>query len=177
MSLRTLRTSLIIGLCLAGALAISYEGPWEASAEIKAGKDRKPASDFVLKDSKGSDVKLSSYKGKVVLLNFWATWCGPCKVEIPWFSEFANKYGDRGLAVLGVAMDDDGWASVRPYMEKARMSYRIMIGDDALAQKYGGIDSLPQTLLIDRDGKIAAQHVGLTSKSNYEDEIVQLLGK
>ena len=66
---------------------------------------------------------MSEYKGKVVLLNFWATWCGPCKVEIPWFTEFANKYGDRGLIVLGVAMDDDGWTSVRPYVEKMKMSY------------------------------------------------------
>jgi thiol-disulfide isomerase/thioredoxin len=111
-----------------------------------------------------------------VLLNLWATWCGPCKVEIPWFSEFEAKYRDRGFAVLGVAMDDDGWTSVLSYLEKMKMSYRVMIGDDTLAQRYGGIDSLPETLLIDRDGKIAAQHVGLTGKSNYEDEIVQLLG-
>jgi cytochrome c biogenesis protein CcmG/thiol:disulfide interchange protein DsbE len=76
-----------------------------------------------------------------------------------------------------VAMDDDGWTSVRPYVEKMKMSYRIMIGDDTLSRQYGGIDSLPETLLIDRDGKIAAEHVGLTSKSNYEDEIVQLLRK
>ena len=177
MSLRTLRTSLLIGLCLAAAVAITYEGPWNVSAAIKDAKDRKAAADFTLKDAKGADVKLSGYKGKVVLLNFWATWCGPCKVEIPWFTEFANKYGDRGLIVLGVAMDDDGWTSVRPYVEKMKMSYRIMIGDDTLSRQYGGIDSLPETLLIDRDGKIAAEHVGLTSKSNYEDEIVQLLRK
>ena len=177
MSLRTLRTSLLIGLCVAAAVAISYDAPWKASAAIHPVKDRKAAPDFSLKDARGADVRLSGYKGKAVLLNFWATWCGPCKVEIPWFTEFANKYRDRGLIVLGVAMDDDGWTSVRPYLEKMKMSYSVMIGDDALSQRYGGIDSLPETLLIDRDGRVAAQHVGLTSKSNYEDEIVQLLGK
>jgi thiol-disulfide isomerase/thioredoxin len=113
MSLRTLRTFLLIGLCLAGAVIITYEGPLEASAAVKAAKDRKTALDFALKDAKGAEVKLSGYKGKVVLLNFWATWCGPCKVEIPWFSEFEKKYQNRGFAALGVAMDDDDWTSVR----------------------------------------------------------------
>jgi thiol-disulfide isomerase/thioredoxin len=104
MCLRTFRTSLSIGLCLAAAVAITYKRPWDVSAAIKGAKDRNAAPDFTLKDAKGADVKLSEYKGIVVLLNFWATWCGPCEVEIPWFTEFANKYEDRGLMVLGVAV-------------------------------------------------------------------------
>jgi peroxiredoxin len=171
------KVSLSLTICVAGALVINYTKSSKALAAITPAKDRKPAPDFTLQDGKGAGIKLSDYKGNVVLLNFWATWCGPCKVEIPWFIEFENKYRGAGFAVLGVAMDDDGWKSVRPYVERTKMNYRVMIGDDVLAQKFDGIDSLPQTLLIDRDGKVAARHVGLTSKSNYEEEIEQLLRK
>ena len=106
-----------------------------------------------------------------------ATWCGPCNVEIPWFAEFEYKYKNSGFAVLGVSMDDDGWKSVRPYITQKGVNYRVMIGDDQLATKYGGIESLPETLLIDRDGKIAIKQIGLTERKNYEDEIAQLLLK
>jgi len=129
----------------------------------------------VLKDSNGKDVKLADLKGKVVLLNFWATWCGPCKAEIPWFNEFQEKQSSGGLMVLGVSMDEEGWKVVRPYLQKMAVNYQVVLGGDDVAAKYGGIDSLPLTLLIDREGKIAARHVGLTSKGNYEEDIAQLL--
>jgi thiol-disulfide isomerase/thioredoxin len=135
------------------------------------------APDFSLKAASGADIRLSDYKGKVVLLNFWATWCPPCKAEIPWFEEFQRNYGSQGLVVIGISMDEDGWKVVRPYMEAAKIDYRVGIGDDALAQKYGGVESLPETLLIDRDGKIAARHVGIVSKSDYESEIGRILAK
>jgi len=137
---------------------------------------RKPAPDFTLLDAKGVNVKLSDYKGKIVLLHFWATWCGPCKIEIPWFIEFERTYKDRGFAVLGISMDEEGWKVVNPYIEQKRLNYRIAIGDDALAMRYGGIYALPTTLVIDRNGRIAAQHVGLKNKSTYEDDILQMLG-
>ena len=86
----------------------------QVNAAEKAVQDHKPAPHFMLTGAKGASIKLSDYKGRVVLLNFWATWCGPCKIEIPWFVEFQNKYKDRGLAVLGVSMDEDGWETVRP---------------------------------------------------------------
>ncbi len=130
---------------------------------------------FALKDSSGKDVRLGDLKGKVVLLNFWATWCGPCKAEIPWFNEFQRKQASTGLVVLGVSMDEEGWKVVRPYLQKMAVNYQVVLGGDDVAAKYGGIDSLPLTLLIDREGRIAARHVGLTSKSNYEDDIAQLL--
>jgi len=146
-----------------------------SAADLKAESDRKVAPDFTLKDADGRAVKLSDYRGKVVLLNFWATWCGPCKVEIPWFIEFENQYKDQGFAVLGVALDEEGWDVVRPYIAEKKVNYRVLLGDDATAQMYGGVESLPTTFLLDRNGRIASVHVGLVSKSNYQNEIIQLL--
>ncbi len=177
MFLRTVRILSLFSLALVAALLIGNPISSSEASGLTSPKDRKPAPEFRLKDSHGGDVRLSDYKGRVVLLNFWATWCGPCKAEIPWFVEFSNQYRETGFAVLGVSMDDDGWTSVRPYLEQKHVTYRIMLGNNALAARYGGIDSLPQTLLIDRDGKIAAIHVGLVSKSEYADEISQLLRK
>src|ERR1700691_2157795 len=136
---------------------------------------QRPTPDFALKDSTGQTVQLSDYHGKVVLLNFWATWCGPCKIEIPWFVEFQNKYKDRGLAVLGVSMDEDGWQTVRPFIAAQNVNYRVAIGTDQVARRYGGIASLPTTFIIDQEGKIAAVHIGLVSKTNYASEILHLL--
>lgn len=144
-------------------------------AAVKSDKDRKAAPNFTLKDSDGRALQLADYKGKVVLLNFWATWCGPCKIEIPWFVEFEQKYKDRGFAVVGVAMDEDGWEVIKPYLNKNRINYRIALGTDIVAQQYGGVESLPTTFVIDKNGRIASTHVGLVSKSDYENEIVQLL--
>ena len=147
-----------------------------AASELKNQKARKPAPDFSLKDSNGKLVKLSDYKGKVVLLNFWATWCGPCKIEIPWFIDFEQRYKDRGFAVIGVTMDEDSWDSVKPYITEKKVNYRVVMGDDNVGKAYGGVDSLPTTFVIDREGRIASTHVGLVSKSDYEHEIVKLLG-
>jgi len=145
------------------------------AASVKPDKDRKTAPDFTLKDADGKVVKLSDYKGKVVLLDFWATWCGPCKIEIPWFMDIQRKVKDRGFEVLGVAMDDEGWEVVKPFAAKMGINYRLVIGNDITAQAYGGVDALPTTFLIDRTGKIAAVHVGLASKKDFEDGIEQLL--
>lgn len=135
---------------------------------------RKDAPGFSLKDSKGTSVQLSKYKGKVVVLDFWATWCGGCKVEIPWFMEFQKKYKHSGLAVIGVSMDDDGWKVVKPFLKEKKLNYTVVLGNDDLAKSYG-LDSMPMTLLIDREGKIAATHVGMVEKSAFEKEIQALL--
>lgn len=162
-----------------GALLLSSCGSNSdtARAAVKSVSTRKAAPDFQLKDADGKTVSLSDYKGKVVLLNFWATWCGPCKIEIPWFVDFEQKYRDQGFAVLGVSMDDDGWETVKPYIARSKINYRIMIGDEQTAVKFGGVESLPTSFMIDREGRIAAVHVGLVSKGDYENDIQHLLGK
>src|SRR3954447_12000234 len=147
----------------------------KAAANVKPEQERHPAPGFALKDTNGKTVHIEDYKGKVVLLDFWATWCGPCKVEIPWFVEMQRKNKDRGFEVLGVAMDDEGWEVVKPFIAKMAVNYRILAGTDMTAQAYGGVDALPTTFLIDRTGKIAAVHVGLASRKDFEDGIEQLL--
>jgi peroxiredoxin len=147
------------------------------AATVKPDKERKQAPDFTLKDANGHTVRLSDYRGKVVLLDFWATWCGPCKIEIPWFQEFERQYKDKGFAVIGVAMDEEGWNVVKPFAQHMSINYRVVVGDDAIGDLYanGGIDALPTTFLIDRSGRIASIHVGLSSKSDFEDDIQELL--
>ena len=138
--------------------------------------DRKTAPDFVLKDASGASVRLSDLRGRVVLLNFWATWCAPCGVEIPWFVEFQKNYGDRGLAALGVSLDEDGWDAIRPYIEQRKVNYRVVAGDDPVAQLYGA-ESLPMTFVIDRSGRIVSTHVGLCPKNEYESVIQTVLAE
>lgn len=154
-----------------------------ASAERAQGQQqtaagtRKAAPDFTLQDANGTPVKLTDYKGKVVLLNFWATWCGPCAMEIPWFMEFQQKYKSQGFEVLGVSMDDEGWKVVKPYVSEHRINYRVVLGNDSVSQLYGGVDSLPTSFLIDQQGRVAFVHVGLAGKNEYADEIQNLIGR
>jgi peroxiredoxin len=142
------------------------------SREVKAAK---AAPDFTLKDARGRRVSLSDYKGKVVLLNFWATWCGPCKIEIPWFIEFEREFEPRGFTVLGISMDEDGWKVIDPYVKEHGINYPIVLGNEEVNQLYGGIEALPTTLVIGRDGKVAYVHSGLIGKGEYEKEIRKLL--
>jgi thiol-disulfide isomerase/thioredoxin len=133
------------------------------------------APDFTLKDLDGKDVSLSQFKGKVVLLNFWATWCDPCYIEIPWLIEMQQKYAGKGFTVLGVAMDEEGKSEVAPFVAKERfnvngqklpMSYPILLGNDAMADKFGGLLGYPTSILVSRDGKVIMRITGLIS---YEE--------
>jgi cytochrome c biogenesis protein CcmG/thiol:disulfide interchange protein DsbE len=144
---------------------------------------RKPAPGFMLMDAQGRPVSLAAYRGKVVLLDFWATWCGGCKLEIPWYIAFYRQYRDRGLAPIGASMDDDGWKSVRPFLARKKdpetgsdiaMPYPVVIATPAMAKQYN-ITSMPVTLLIDRQGKIALSHTGVVDRSSFESSIQQLL--
>jgi thiol-disulfide isomerase/thioredoxin len=137
----------------------------------------KPASlNFTLKDVDGKEVKLASLKGKVVLLDFWATWCGPCKIEIPWFIEFQNKYGKDGLQVVGVSVDDTQ-ARLKPYVTQMKMNYLVLQGldHDDIQDAYGPLFGIPVTVVISRDGRMCSKHVGLSSKDRFESEIRSLL--
>jgi peroxiredoxin len=163
--------ALLLGCLMSGCSS----SPTVRAANVKPDKDRHDAPDFALKDVDGKIVHLSDYKGKVVLLDFWATWCGPCKIEIPWFMEMQRKNKDRGFEVVGVAMDDEGWEVVKPFLATLAVNYRVVMGNDTTASIYGGVDALPTTFLIDRTGKIAAVHIGLSSKKEFEDGVEQLL--
>ena len=162
-------------LCLGLLLTGCQQQQPAPDTKVKPDSARNAAPEFALKDADGKTVTLADYKGKVVLLNFWATWCGPCKIEIPWFADFEQKYKDRGFAVLGVAMDEEGWEVIKPYLAQSKVNYRVILGNDTVAGLYGGVESLPTTFVLDRNGKIASTHVGLVSKSDYENEIMQLL--
>jgi thiol-disulfide isomerase/thioredoxin len=163
--------------CLGGVtlVAVSLVTSVPVSADITRAALRKDAPGFSLTDSKGALVKLADYKGKVVLLDFWATWCTGCKVEIPWYVEFQKKYEGKGLASIGVAMDEEGWEKVKPYLAEHPISYPVIIGDSDVGKKFGVIASLPVTLLIDRHGKIAESHLGMVEKDAFERDISQLL--
>ena len=162
-------------LTLAGVAAAADQP--NVRAALRPLKERKPAPDFVLQDSSGKTVKLKDYRGKVILLDFWATWCHGCKEEIPWFSEFQKAYGKKGLAVVGVSMDGDGWKVVKPFLAETHVPYRMLLGDDATAKQYG-IETLPDTFLIDQHGKVAAAYVaGMVDKDDVEANIKAILSK
>jgi len=119
--------------------------------------------------------ELVLHNDKPVVVDFWATWCGPCRIEIPWFTDMERKRKDKGFEVLGVSMDDNGWEDVKPFLAEMKVNYRVVIGDDPTTQAYGGVDSLPTTFLIDKQGKIAAIHIGLAGRKEFEDGVDELL--
>ena len=137
----------------------------------------KIAPDFSLPDPDGKTVRLSDFKGKVVLLDFFATWCPPCRNEIPHFIELQKHFAARGFTMLGIAFDQQGAAVVKPFARQAGVNYPLALGDSQVAQAYGGVDALPTTFLIGRDGRILQTYVGYTDKADFEQAIQSALGK
>lgn len=135
------------------------------------------APDFTLKSLDGKDVKLSDYRGKAILLNFWATYCQPCKIEMPWFAELQKQYAPQGLEIIGVAMDDVSPDTIRKFASDLGVNYPILIGKEAVADQYGGMQFLPTTFYIDRQGKIVDRVFGLVSHSEIESNIKKALGQ
>ena len=154
------------------------------AANTPSAASEAPMPSFVIKDLNDRDVTLDQYKGQVVLVNFWATWCEPCRIEIPWMIEFQKKYGPRGFTILGVSMDEEGKKVVEPFLEKERfdvngqkeaMNYPILLGSDSIADKFGGIMGLPTSMLYTRDGKKIKTIVGLVNHDDISKAIEGLL--
>lgn len=164
------KTILILGagLLVLGWIVLRRPAPRQPTGNLR------PAPDFSLTDLSGGTFRLSDYRGKVVVLDFWATWCDPCKREIPHFVEMQSKYASQGLQVLGVSMDDDE-PPVRQFQQQFKMNYPVALGNPKLADQYGGILGLPITFVIDRNGRITARHAGATDASVIEAEIQKLL--
>ena len=167
-----------LGLAL---VTVYVPKPWTRLARAPSSAvcpvDAKDANlNFTLKDMDGKDVRLADYKGKVILLDFWATWCGPCKYEIPGFVELQEQYGQQGLQVIGVSVDDTV-EKLRPYVKEFKMNYPVLQGlhHDDIQDAYGPLWGIPVTTIISRDGKICAKHAGISSKENFEKEIKSLL--
>ncbi|MGO8720672.1 MAG: TlpA disulfide reductase family protein [Acidobacteriaceae bacterium] len=137
----------------------------------------KPAPSFTLKSVDGKTVSLSDYKGKAVLLNFWATWCGPCKLEMPWLIDMQKKYASQGFTVLGISEDDGSTRAVSNFMAKMGVDYPVLMYDDQMNKAYGGIDYLPTSYYIGRDGKVIVEAGGLISESEMEANIQKILAK
>jgi peroxiredoxin len=148
----------------------------KTNGALQPAQQRKAAPDLGLQDTFGKQANLRDYRGKVVVVDFWATWCHGCLQEMPWFAEFQRKYGDKGLSVIGVSLDVEGWKVVKPFVEKAAVPYRIVLGNDASAQAYG-IGNMPDTFLIDQEGRIAATYVGIVDKNGLEKNIQKLLAQ
>jgi len=167
----------LAGLTLATPLPLGFERIGAAGSGAACPADAKTANlNFTLKDINNQDVRLASLKGKVILLDFWATWCGPCKIEIPWFIEFQKKYASSGLQVIGISVDDT-LDKLKPFVSEMKMNYTVLQGldHDDVQDAFGPIFGVPVTLVISRDGKICTRHVGLSSKPDFENAIKALL--
>lgn len=158
--------------------AISHAAAADDAAQGGAcAADAAPANlNFTMKDLDGKPVSLSSYKGKVILLNFWATWCGPCKAEIPGFVELQDQYGKDGLIVVGYSVDDDA-PKARAFAAQYKMNYPILLGEgrEDVQEAYGPIWGIPASFIISRDGRVCKKHLGIAPKSVFEKEIKALL--
>ncbi len=144
------------------------QAPGENTAAVKA-------PDFSLPDLEGNTVKFSDFKGKVVLVDFWATWCGPCKMEIPHLVALHREYRDRGFEVIGIALDNGGAEVVEPFARKNAISYSVVIGNREVATAFGGLTAIPTAFLIDKSGHIVQKFVGYTDRAVFEEQIKQLL--
>jgi peroxiredoxin len=155
--------------------AASTAGTPSKGSQICDGK-RKKAPDFTLSDYTGKTVRLADYKGKVVFVNFWATWCGPCKYEVPMFVELQRKYGSQGLTFLGISIDDPAEA-LKPFVDEHQMNYPVLVGlgHEDVQDAYGPLMGVPVTVAVGRDGNICTRYFGLRPKDRFESDIKSLL--
>ena len=174
------RTFLVLAAILAGVMlmivaARKIKPTAAASGGIGALRGA-PAPDFALKTLDGKTVKLSDLRGKAVLLNFWATWCAPCKIETPWIVDLQNRYGPEGLQVVGVSMDDESDAEdVKKFATELHMNYPILRGTEDVGNSYGGLEFLPTTYFVGRDGNVTGRVLGLKGRGDMEENVKKAL--
>jgi thiol-disulfide isomerase/thioredoxin len=165
----------ISGSCAACSAVTSLIGLSPSSETASDSEFRSIMPSWELVDLQGQSVRSADLEGKVVLLDFWATWCPPCRKEIPGFIELQETYGDDGVVVVGVSLDQGGPAVVARFVEKTGINYAVVMGDSRIVEAFGGIPSIPTTFVIDREGRIVERHVGYVSKSRFEKSIQALL--
>jgi peroxiredoxin len=162
--------SALFRLAAIAALSISAAAPLRAEAPVPA-----TAPAWKLKDVDGKPVELSQFKGKVVILDFWATWCPPCRTEIPGYIALQKKYADDGLVVIGVSVDTDGTAPVKKFIKDFGINYMVVMADDGIQEAYGPILGYPTTFIIDRDGHIRDKKLGRMPAAKYEEKVLAVL--
>lgn len=156
---------------------------WIASAalitcfmtEISVSQTKPKAPNFRLKSARGEVVELAKLRGKVVVINFWATWCGPCRAEIPGFLDIYKKYKSRGLEIVGISLDEGGWDVVKPFVQKYKITYPIVVGDRKIVDDYGGIQAIPTTFIVDQEGNVVTGQRGLLPKTQLEKMLKEVL--
>jgi cytochrome c biogenesis protein CcmG/thiol:disulfide interchange protein DsbE len=156
--------AVIVGVMLYASSKVPHSG-------LVGGAGTQAAPDFRLKDINGNTFSLSDLHGKAVVLNFWATWCPPCKEEIPWFVDLQNKYGSQGLQIVGVSMDEGGKDAVVPFAKEMGINYEVLLGTPEVGDLYGGVNALPTTFYIGRDGKVLEYVPGLIGRREMEENI------
>lgn len=166
----------VVALVAAGMLYLGIHSARRSGTNHSSGAGYgSQAPDFTLQTLDGNNLSLSSLRGKAVLVNFWATWCGPCKIETPWLVELQKQYGSQGLQVVGVAMDDSGKDEISNFAKEMGMNYPVLLGKEAVGDAYGGVPALPESFFVGRDGKIVDRIIGLRDRRDIEDAIKKAL--
>jgi thiol-disulfide isomerase/thioredoxin len=163
--------AVVIALMLVIGLRLARRRQTSAMPQLKSDI----APDFALQSLDGKTVRLSDFRGKAVLLNFWATWCGPCKIEMPWFVELQKEYASEGLQIVGIAMDDASPKEIADFAKEMGVNYPVLIGKEAVGDEYGGVQFLPESFYIDRNGKVLDKAFGLKGRGEIEDDIKKIV--
>jgi thiol-disulfide isomerase/thioredoxin len=166
---------ILVALAVALGLYVGYHKARPRDMTLSPRLRTGPAPDFSLESLDGKTTHLSDFRGKAVLLNFWATWCAPCKIEMPWFIDLQKQYAGQGLQIVGVAMDDASKEDIASFAKDMGVNYPILIGKESVGQEYGGVNGLPESFLIARDGHIVDRIIGLHGKAEIEDSIKKAL--
>jgi thiol-disulfide isomerase/thioredoxin len=166
---------MVVAVVVAGMLYFGFHSARRSATGTPMLKQASIAPDFSLESLDGKNMKLSDLRGRAVLLNFWATWCSPCKIEMPWFVELQKQYGAQGLQIVGVAMDDASKEDIAKFAKDMGVNYPILIGKESVGDQYGGIPALPETFFIGRDGKLMDKIIGLKGKGEIEEDIKKAL--